>query len=148
MTTTFAPEEGSVRNELTLFKALFAISILLGIGLLVLTLSLGYNVCTRPIREQCCAGPSPGAGPGAAPAPGLGPGPGLKLGKAGARGRGWGRNFLGWGRPRGRPSKMRKKVKNFIFETIFLVKFFSLGPTQIFLYETFLSYIFLCGTNY
>jgi hypothetical protein len=51
MTTTFAPEEGSVRNELTLFKSLFSISILFGIGLLVLALSLGYNVCTRPMRE-------------------------------------------------------------------------------------------------
>ena len=50
MTTTFAPEEGSVRNELTLFKGLFAISLIFGIALIVITLSLGYNVCTRDIQ--------------------------------------------------------------------------------------------------
>lgn len=52
MTTTFAPEEGSVRNELVLFKGLFGIFLLLFIALLVLALSLGYNVCTRPIRNE------------------------------------------------------------------------------------------------
>ncbi|KAL7080090.1 hypothetical protein ACQ4LE_000284 [Meloidogyne hapla] len=50
MTTTFAPEEGSVRNELTLFKGLFAISLIFGIALIVITLSLGYNVCTRDLQ--------------------------------------------------------------------------------------------------
>ncbi|KAL3096936.1 hypothetical protein niasHS_002652 [Heterodera schachtii] len=53
MTTTFSPEEGSVRNEMVLFKGLFGVSLLVLIALLVLTLSLGYNVCTRPLRERC-----------------------------------------------------------------------------------------------
>ncbi|CAK5090819.1 unnamed protein product [Meloidogyne enterolobii] len=50
MTTTFPPEEGSVRNELTLFKGLFGICLIFGIILIVITLSLGYNVCTRDLQ--------------------------------------------------------------------------------------------------
>uniref|UniRef100_A0A183C5V9 Tyrosinase_Cu-bd domain-containing protein n=1 Tax=Globodera pallida TaxID=36090 RepID=A0A183C5V9_GLOPA len=56
MTTTFSPEEGSVRNELVLFRGMFGVSMLALIAMLVLALSLGYNVCTRPLRERCGGG--------------------------------------------------------------------------------------------
>uniref|UniRef100_A0A914GZ99 Carboxylesterase type B domain-containing protein n=1 Tax=Globodera rostochiensis TaxID=31243 RepID=A0A914GZ99_GLORO len=58
MTTTFPPEEGSVRNELVLFRGMFGVSMLALIALLVLALSFGYNVCTRPLRERCGGGHS------------------------------------------------------------------------------------------
>lgn len=47
MTTTFPPSEVSVRRSLVTFQVMEGISIVIIMVLLVISLSMGYAICTR-----------------------------------------------------------------------------------------------------
>lgn len=52
MTTTFPPSEVSVRRSLVAFQILEGVSVVIIMVLLVISLSMGYAICTRRTESE------------------------------------------------------------------------------------------------